>query len=93
MVSIVPSAAFQRALRKLPPADQRIVLEALVALSEAFGQPHVHSGLSIRQLRRHVYEVRVGLDLRVGFTLVRSSLVIQTVGNHDHIRAWLKENA
>ena len=93
MVSIVPSAAFQRALRKLPPADQRTVLVALRTLSEAFGCPHVHSGLSIRQLGRRVYEVRVGLDLRVGFTLVGSSLLIQTVGNHDHIRAWLKENA
>ena len=93
MVSIVPSAAFQRALRKLPSAEQRTVLEVLCTLSEAFGRPHVHSSLSIRQLRRRVYEVRVGLDLRVGFTLVGSSLLIQTVGNHDHIRAWLKENA
>lgn len=93
MVSIVPSAAFQRALRKLPPADRRTVLEALVALSESFGQPHVHSGLSIRQLRKRVFEMRVGLALRVGFTLVGSSLLIQTVGNHDHIRSWLKANA
>lgn len=92
MVSIVPSAAFQRALRKLPPADQRAVLEALLKSSEAFGQPHVHSGLSIRQLRRRVYEARVGIELRVGFTLVGRSLLVQTVGNHDHIRSWLKEN-
>ncbi|MEQ2009183.1 MAG: hypothetical protein ABMA26_20565 [Limisphaerales bacterium] len=69
------------------------MLEALLKLSEAFGRPHVHGGLSIRQLRRRVYEVRVGLDLRVGFTLVDRSLLIQTVGNHDQIRAWLKENA
>ncbi len=93
MVSVVPSAAFQRALRKLPPRDQRAVLEALLALSGAFGQPHVHSGLSIRQLKRRVYELRVGLDLRVGFTFAQGSLMIQTIGNHDHIRAWLKEHA
>lgn len=92
MVSIVPNAAFQRALRKLPPADQRAVLAALLTLSEVFGQPHLHSGLSVRQLRRHVYELRVGLDLRVGFTLTGQALLIQTVGNHDQIRAWLKEN-
>ena len=92
MASLVPSAAFQRALRKLPPADQQAVLESLLALPEAFGQPHVHHGLGIRQLRKRVYELRVGLRLRVGFTVVGSSLLVQTVGNHDHIRAWLKEN-
>ena len=91
MLTLVPSAAFQRALRKLPPADQRTVLEALLNLPEAFGQPHVHHGLGIRPLRKRVYEVRVGLRLRVGFTVVGSSLLIQTIGNHDHIRAWLKE--
>ncbi|GDY19817.1 hypothetical protein LBMAG56_11620 [Verrucomicrobiota bacterium] len=68
------------------------MLEALLKLPEAFGQPHIHHGLGIRQLRKRVYEVRVGLQLRAGFTVVGGSLLVQTVGNHDHIRAWLKEN-
>lgn len=64
--------------------------EALGQLPTAFGQPHLHSGLGIRRLKGNYFEFRVGRDLRVVFTLEGSTAILRMVGNHDKVRAFLK---
>ena len=62
----------------------------LEQLPAAFGQPHRHAGLGIRSLRRGLYECRVSQAVRVGFTRHNDILLLHTVGNHEVIRAWLR---
>ena len=64
--------------------------EALRQLPAAFEQPHLHSGLGVRRLKGNYFEFRVGRDTRVVFTLVGSTAILRTVGNHDQVRAFLK---
>ena len=91
-MEIITTPAFLRAAKKLPSDRLDEVDAAVEQLPELFGNPHRHQGLGIRQLKPHYFELRAGLDLRVLFTLSRGNLYLRTVGNHDHIRAWLKEN-
>jgi hypothetical protein len=39
-----------------------------------------------------VFEFRVGLKLWVIFTLESGDVVLQTIGNHDQIKQFLREN-
>lgn len=92
-MEIISTAAFLRAAKKLPANRLDEADAAVELLQGSFGHPHRHQGLGIRQLKPHYFELRAGLDLRVLFTLSGGRLYLRTVGNHDHIRAWLKENA
>ena len=56
----------------------------------SFGQPHVHSGLGIRRLKRDYFECRVGRDVRVVFRLQGSSLKMALIGDHDDVQRFLK---
>jgi len=64
---------------------------ALQAIPAAFGRPHVHSGLGMRQLQSGVYEVRVGLHLRAVFTRQSDVLMVELLGTHDQVRRYLRE--
>jgi hypothetical protein len=57
------------------------------------GSPHIHSGLSIRKLRPAIFEFRAGLKTRVLFARDSGDIVLVFAGDHDQVRAWLKENA
>jgi len=80
-------------LRRLSelPKEQRIeCLLALCGLAETFGQPHVHSGLSIRKLTKRSFECRGNIDLRFIFHNRKDDLYVSFLGNHDQVRAALK---
>ena len=61
----------------------------MAALSDAFGKPHLHSGLGIRRLKRDYFEFRVDRDTRVVFKLEGSTASILLMGNHDAIRRFI----
>jgi hypothetical protein len=63
---------------------------ALEALPVVFGFPHRHGGLGLRALRRGVHECRASQAIRIGVTRHGDTLLVQTVGNHDTIQAWLR---
>ena len=46
----------------------------------------------IRKLRRSIFEIRAGLKTRVLFARESGDIVLLFAGNHDQVRAWLKEN-
>lgn len=80
-------------LRRLKALDKNARVECLLALCElpeAFGRPHVHSGLGIRKLGHKIFECRGNVALRFIFQDRPSELFISFLGNHDEIRALLQ---
>jgi mRNA-degrading endonuclease YafQ of YafQ-DinJ toxin-antitoxin module len=83
---------FQRDVRGLPDAHRQPVFEAILALPRAIGDPHLHAGLGIRKLHASgIWEARVGLGLRMVFTLETKQLTLVRVGSHDEIRRYLRQ--
>jgi mRNA-degrading endonuclease RelE of RelBE toxin-antitoxin system len=77
---------FLAALQNLSDADLRRAEEALRVLPECFGQPHLHSGISIRRLRKNIFECRAGLKIRLLFRAHGRALEVFFVGSHDEVR-------
>ena len=87
-VALTPRAA--AALDRLGSEERVAAIAALKGLPAAFGRPHLHSGLGIRQLRPCVYEARIGLSLRAVFVRIGDNLDIRMIGNHDEVRRFLR---
>ena len=62
----------------------------LQLVSEQFGEPHRHSGLSLRKIGRYSYEARIGLQWRIVFIKEADRLTAYDIMDHDEVRAWLK---
>ena len=71
-------------------AERQRISEALRALSDGFGRPHIHAGLGIRRLRKDLFECRAGLHWRVVFFAEKGVLTAYDVMTHDEIKAWLR---
>ena len=89
--SLALSPAVQKRLRALPEEEKIRAVLALLELGEAFGNPHVHSGIGIRKLRANIFECRAGLANRFGFQEVGDALIVIFLGNHDELRRWLRD--
>ena len=81
---------FSAGLGKLSGAEIERVETALQVIPDCFGRPHVHSGISIRRLRKNVFECRAGLKLRLLFRENAGALEFFLVGDHEEVRAWLR---
>jgi mRNA-degrading endonuclease YafQ of YafQ-DinJ toxin-antitoxin module len=81
---------FKREAQALSEAQLDQLDQALRLLPSAFGQSHQHLGLGIRRLKGGDFEVRVGRDLRMVFTLEGSNAILRMVGNHDDVRRYLR---
>ncbi|HRG56673.1 MAG TPA: hypothetical protein PLG56_11570 [Lacunisphaera sp.] len=84
------SARFRAEARALPTEQQAQVAQAVALLSEVFGQPHLHSGLGIRRLKKNYFEFRAGRDTRVVFKLEGSMAMLVLAGSHDNVQRFLK---
>ena len=80
-------------LRELPKGERVECLLALCGLVDAFGRPHVHSGLGIRKLGNKLFEFRGNRDLRFIFQDRGAELFISFLGNHDEIRTLLRRGS
>jgi hypothetical protein len=89
MICQLPS--FERAYGKLMPAAQSAVTDAIAQMAAAFGRPHLHGGIGLRPFGRY-YELRAGQNLRVLFIVEGGDFFLATVGNHDQVRNYLKNN-
>ncbi len=89
MIYSLPS--FDRARRKLSAAQASSLSGALARLEEAFGRPHLHTGLGIRPFGRY-FEFRIGGQLRALFLADSGDLFLVIVGTHDELRHYLKHN-
>jgi mRNA-degrading endonuclease YafQ of YafQ-DinJ toxin-antitoxin module len=91
-MKVVLTERFQRDVRTLGEEQRAAVFEALLALPRAVGEPHLHAGLGMRKLHRTgIWEVRVGLGLRLVFALQPGVLSLARAGSHDDIRRYLRE--
>lgn len=91
MLRVVLRKSAALALAKLTPEAYAAALDALRRIPAAFGNPHAHAGLGIRQLRPEVFEARIGLQLRAVFVRDSGDLIVMAIGSHDAVRRYLKE--
>ena len=89
MILTLPS--YERALGRLTEQQQERVQAAIYLLEGAFGDPHSHSGIGIRRFGKFL-EARAGLDLRVLFVSRGADIILATVGSHNDLRAFVKNN-
>lgn len=83
---------FQKDVRGLRPDHRAPVFDVLLSLPRALGEPHLHSGLGIRKLHRSgIWEARVGLGLRLVFTIEHDLLTLVRVGTHEEIQRYLRD--
>jgi len=88
MISVKLSKRFKKIVRSA--GREREVSETLKLVLEGFGNPHAHTGLSIRKLGRHVYECRTGLAWRLIFVADKGLLSFDFAGDHDEIQNYLR---
>lgn len=82
---------FVRDVRALDAAERAATFDAMLGLPTAMAAPHTHAGLGLRKLHRSgVYEVRVGLRLRLLFTWVKGAAIFIRVADHDEVRRYLR---
>jgi len=81
---------FQKSASKLSAPQRNQVAEALRALRDGFGYPHLHSGLGIRRLHKGLFECRAGLHWRIIFFAEKGLITAYDVMTHDQVRAWLR---
>jgi hypothetical protein len=80
-----------RQLRAARPQDRTAVLDALLDLEAALANPARHSGMGLRKLHpTDLWEVRIGLALRVLFRLSRDEAFFVFRGTHDDVKHFLK---
>ncbi len=91
-MTIYPHKSYLRALKKIPKADQASINAAIARVAVIIGNPHQHSGAGVRRLYPGVFEIRVGLRLRVVFTIQADNAFLHTAGDHDHVQNWLRNN-
>ncbi|MBI4229699.1 MAG: hypothetical protein HY608_02575 [Planctomycetes bacterium] len=90
-MKILLAEGFQRDLAGLPVEERRRVLEVMLLIPVAFRDPARHSGMSLRKLHPSgIWEVRVGLGLRILLTLEPDRARMIRVTDHDGVRAYLR---
>ena len=90
-MKVLYRSSFKRAFKKLTPTQQDEVREAVTRFPVAFGNPHAHAGIGIRRVGKF-HEFRAGLKLRVVIDLVNGDSVLVTVGNHDDVARFIRDN-
>jgi hypothetical protein len=86
-------ASWRRWAKHRTDSELEEINQRLRALVGTFGQPHAHAGLGLRRLRDNAFEFRISRGIRVVFLYFKPNrLQLMMTGNHDEVRAWLKEN-
>jgi hypothetical protein len=76
--------------RKCIAGKEADILQTLRKVQAAFGQPHVHSGLSIRKIAPDTFECRTDLKLRLVFVACKGLLLFDFAGDHDEVQNYLR---
>jgi len=90
-VTVLSRPSFERALKDLSPETQSEVRSTAALLPEAFGKPHIHQGLGVRKVGKY-FEFRIGFKWRMLFVIRKGDAVLVTVGDHDNIVRFVREN-
>jgi hypothetical protein len=76
--------------RKCIAGKEADVLSTLQKVQAAFGQPHVHGGLSIRKIAPDTFECRTDLKLRLVFVAAKGILSFDFAGDHNDVQNYLR---
>ena len=88
MISVELSRRFKKIVRAA--GREAEVSAALKLVIEGFGNPHAHSGLSIRMLGKNLYECRTGLSWRLVFFAEKGILTFDFAGDHNEVGNYLR---
>lgn len=89
---LVLTEHFQRDVRQLTLPHRERAFEAILSIPKAVGDVHTHAGLGVRKVHRSgVWEARIGLDLRLVFTLAEGILTFVRAGTHDDVKRFLRD--
>lgn len=66
------------------------VLATLLKVQAGFGQPYLHSGVSIRKLAPDLFECLTDLKTRLVFIAEKGVLTFDFAGDHDEARNYLR---
>ncbi len=88
MISVELSKRFKKIVRTV--AREEEVSATLKLVLEGFGKPHLHTGLAIRKLDKHLYECRTGLAWRLVFEAQKGVLTFDFAGDHDEVQNYLR---
>jgi mRNA-degrading endonuclease RelE of RelBE toxin-antitoxin system len=80
----------RKQVERLSASERKQIAAALRTLGKGFGNPHHHSGLGIRRLRKDLFECCAGLQWRIVFFAEKGTLTAYDVMTHDEIKAWLR---
>jgi hypothetical protein len=81
---------FRLEVKALTKEERGMIGSAIADVQEAFGNPHVHSGIGLRKLRPRLYEARTDLGQRLLFEDRDDCLFFFKLGNHNEIQKYLK---
>ena len=84
------SGSFLARVRAYPKVTRGKIGLALQHLERDFGHPHRHQGLGIRKLTGNLFEIRVGLDIRLVFQSRSDCLLFVMAGNHAEVQKFLR---
>ncbi|MFM2294343.1 MAG: hypothetical protein RLZZ350_756 [Verrucomicrobiota bacterium] len=90
MISVELSKRFKKIVRTA--GREQEVSATLKLVIAGFGNPHAHTGLSIRKLGQHLYECRTGLAWRLVFEANKGVLSFDFAGNHDEVQTYLRSH-
>ena len=76
--------------RKRIAGSEADALAAMLKVQAGFGQPHVHTEVSIRKLAPDVFECRTDLKTRLVFFAEKGVLTFDFAGNHEGVRNYLR---
>lgn len=88
MISVELSNRFRKIVRDAHREAE--VSATLKKIIKGFGNPHEHSGLSIRKLGKQLYECRTSLRWRLVLFVERGILTFDFAGDHDEVRSYLR---
>ena len=84
--------SFERSLQNLSLEEKKQIKKSLYQLIDAFQSQTITPGLGLKKVSSAIWELRVGLRLRVVFVLEEDLVKWSFVGNHDEVRRFIKSN-
>lgn len=88
MISVELTKRFKKIIREARREQE--VSATLKLVQQGFGNPHAHTGISIRKLHKHLYECRTELAWRLVFEANKGVLTFDFAGDHDEVQNYLR---
>jgi len=85
-------SSYDRTFAHLSSEEQMRVSEAEETLIKFFKDRSipVHGGMGLKKLKGDYWEIRIGLSIRILFSVHKGTLNFIIVGDHENIRRYLR---